>query len=163
MQIAKSFGAEVSAVCSPRNLEMARSIGAEHVIDYTQEDFTKNGQHYDLILAVNGYHTIFDYKHALNPEGKYVCAGGKIPQLLQALLFGPWISRTGRQKMGFMGIAKINQKDLVVLSELLEAGKIVPVIERRYPLREAAEALQYLKEGHAKGKVVIIVEQSKET
>jgi NADPH:quinone reductase-like Zn-dependent oxidoreductase len=163
VQIAKAFGAEVTAVCRTRNVDMVHSIGADHVIDYTQEDFTRNGQRYDLILAVNGYHPLFAYRRALRPTGVYVMIGAsktRIYQaLLQALLVGPVISRTGRQKMGFMGIAKINQQDLVFVKELLEAGKVVPVIERSYPLGETAEALRYLEEGHARGKVVITVDQ----
>src|SRR5438128_993364 len=158
VQIAKSFGAEVTAVCSTRNVDMVRSIGADHVIDYTQEDFVKNGQRYDLIFAVNGYHSISDYKRALNPKGVYVFIGGSIAAMFQAMLLGPLISMTGRQKMGSMGVAKPNQKDLVFMKELLEAGKVVPVIDRRYPLSETAEALRYLEKGHAKGKVVITVE-----
>jgi NADPH:quinone reductase-like Zn-dependent oxidoreductase len=161
VQIAKAFGAEVTAVCSTRNVDMARSIGADQVIDYTQKDVTRTGQRYDLILAVNGYHPIFAYRRALRPKGRYVLVGGSkahvFQALLQALLLGPVISRTGKQQMGFMGIAKINQKDLVYVKELLEAGKVVPVIERRYPLGETAEALRYLEEGHARGKVVITV------
>ena len=164
VQIAKAFGAEVTAVCSTRNVDMARSIGADQVIDYTQKDVTRTGQRYDLILAVNGYHPIFAYRRALRPKGRYVLVGGSkahvFQALLQALLLGPVISRTGKQQMGFMGIAKINQQDLVYVKELLEAGKVVPVIERRYPLRETAEALRYLEEGHARGKVVITVEQN---
>jgi len=167
VQIAKAFGAEVTAVCSTRNLDMVRSIGADHVIDYTQEDVTRTGQRYDLILAVNGYHPIFAYRRVLRPSGRYVLVGGSkahlYQALLQALLLGPLISRAGRQKMGFMGIAKINQKDLVYVKELIEAGKVVPVIETRYPLRETAEALRYLEEGHARGKVVITVEQNNKT
>ena len=167
VQIAKAFGAEVSAVCSTLNVDLARSIGADQVIDYTQEDFTRNGQRYDLILAVNGYHPIFAYRRALGPTGRYVLVGGSkahlYQALLQALLLGPVISRTGRQKMGFMGIAKINQKDLVYVKELLEAGKVVAVIERRYPLRETAEAFRYLEEGHARGKVIITVDQNNNT
>jgi NADPH:quinone reductase-like Zn-dependent oxidoreductase len=157
VQIAKSFGAEVTAVCSTRNVDMVRSIGADQVIDYTQEDFTKNGQRYDFIFAVNGYHAIFDYKRALSPKGVYVMIGGPIAAMFQAMLLGPVISMTGRQKMGSMGVAKPNQQDLVFMKELLEAGKVVPVIERRYPLGETAEALRYLEKGHAKGKVVITV------
>jgi len=157
VQLAKAFGAEVTAVCSTRNVDLARSIGADHVIDYTQEDFTRNGQRYDLILAVNGYHPIFAYRHALRHTGRYVLVGGSKVHLYQALLLGPVISRTGKQKMGFMGIAKINQKDLVYVKELLEAGKVTSVIDRRYPLRETAEALRYLEEGHARGKVVITI------
>src|SRR5713101_1513635 len=116
VQIAKSFGAEVTAVTSTQNLDMVRSIGADHVIDYTQEDFTRNGQRYDLILAVNGYHSISDYKRALNPEGVYVMTGGSNAQLFQAMLLGPLISRTGRQKMG-NSAHKPNTKDLVFMKE----------------------------------------------
>jgi len=161
VQIAKSFGTEVTAVCSPKNLDNARSMGADHVIDYTQEDFTRNGQRYDLILAVNGYHPILDYRRALSPKGICVVLGGKLPQIFQALLWGPLISKTGSKKLGFMGIAKLNQKDLVLLKELLEAGKVKPLIDRRYPLSETAEAVRYLEEGHARGKVVITVEHNK--
>ena len=126
VQIAKSFGAEVTGVCSTRNLDMVRSIGADQVIDYTQEDFTKNGQGYDLILAVNGYHPIFDYKRALSPKGIYVVAGGSMAQFFQAMLLGPWISMTGSKKMCSLGMAKPNKKDLFFLKELLEAGKVAP-------------------------------------
>ena len=159
VQIAKSFGAEVTAVCSTRNVDMVRSLGADHVIDYTREDFTQNGQRYDLILAANGYHPIFDYKRALSPKGIYVMSGGSMTQVSQAMLLGPWISMTGSKKMGNV-MAKPNQKDLVVMKELLEAGKVVPVIDRSYPLREVPEALRYLEEGHAQGKVVITVHQA---
>jgi NADPH:quinone reductase-like Zn-dependent oxidoreductase len=162
VQIAKAFGTEVTAVCSTRNVEMVRSIGADHVIDYTQEDCTKNGQQYDLILAVNGYHPMLAYRRILRPKGRYVLVGGSkdhiYQALLQAILLGPIISRAGRQKMSFMGIAKINQKDLMYVQELLEAGKIVPVIEKRYALHQTVQALQYLEEGHARGKVVITIE-----
>jgi NADPH:quinone reductase-like Zn-dependent oxidoreductase len=154
VQLAKYFGAEVTTVCSTRNLDMMRTLGADHVIDYTQEDFTKNGQHYDLILAANGYHSIFDYKRALSPKGIYVMSGGSVAQMFQAMLLGPWISMTGSKKMGSVS-SKPNKKDLVFMKELLEAGKIAPVIDRRYPLGEVAEAIRYLEEGHAKGKLVI--------
>ena len=157
VQLAKSAGAEVTAVCGPRNLDMARSIGADHVIDYTQEDFTRNRQGYDLIFAVNGYHWIFDYKRVLNPQGVYVCAGGTLPQFFQAMLLGRWMSRNGGKKMGSMGIAQLNQEDLVYLGELLEAGKIAPVIDRSYPLSEIVDAFRYVEEKHAQGKVVINV------
>jgi NADPH:quinone reductase-like Zn-dependent oxidoreductase len=156
VQIAKSFGAEVTAVCSTRNLDMARSIGADQVIDYTQEDFTQNGQQYDLILAVNGYHPILAYKRALTPKGIYVMAGGTPAQIFQAMLLGPWMSKTGGKKMGNVS-AKQSQTDLVYLKGLLEAGKIKPVIDKCYPLSETAEALRYRGEGHARGKVVITV------
>lgn len=157
VQLAKSAGAEVTAVCSPRNLDMAHSIGADHVIDYTQEDFTRGEKRYDLIFAVNGYHWIYDYKRALNPQGVYVCAGGTLPQFFQAMLLGRWISKKGGQKMGSMGIAKINPEDLDYLGELLETGKIIPVIDRIYPLSEIVEAIRYVTEKHAQGKVVIAV------
>ncbi len=162
VQIAKSFGAEVTGVCSTRNLDMVRSIGADHVIDYTKEDFTKSGQRYDLILAVNGYHPIFDFKRALSPEGIYVMIGGSNAQMFQAMLLGPWISMIGSKKMGIL-IAKANKDDLAVLNELLEAGKVKPVIDRRYPLSEVAEAIRYLEEGHAQGKVIITVEHNSKT
>ena len=154
VQIAKSFGAEVTAVCSTGKMDMARSIGADQVIDYTKEDFTKNGRHYDLILAANGYHRILDYRRALSPKGIYVVAGGSPAQMIQALLLGPLISRTGSRKMGAM-MARINQKDLAIIKELLETGKVKPIIDRRYPLSEVPEALRYLGEGHARGKIVI--------
>ena len=128
VQIAKSFGAEVTAVCSTRNLDMLRSIGADHVIDYTQEDFTQNGQRYDLIIAVNGYHSIFDYKRALSPKGMYVMIGGSNAQMFQAMLLGPLISMTGSKKMG-NSMHKPNKKDLVFMKELLETGKVVITVE----------------------------------
>jgi NADPH:quinone reductase-like Zn-dependent oxidoreductase len=157
VQIAKSFGAEVTAVCSSRNLDQARSLGADHVIDYTKEDFTQNGQQYDLILAANGYHPLSAYKRALAPKGVYVMAGGTMAQIFQAMLLGSWMSETEGRKMGGVS-AKIDQKDLGLIKELIEAGNIKPVIDRRYPLSEAAEALRYLGAGHARGKVVITVE-----
>jgi NADPH:quinone reductase-like Zn-dependent oxidoreductase len=159
VQIAKSFGAEVTAVCSTRNVDTAQSIGADHVIDYTQEDFTQRGQGYDLILGANAHHSIFDYRRALRQDGIYVIAGGGLPQIFQAMLLAPLLSRMGSKKMCFF-IAKINRKDLVLLKDLLETRKVVPVIDRRYPLSEAAKALRYLEEGHAQGKIVITVEHS---
>ena len=156
VQIAKSFGAEVTGVCSTRKLDMVRSIGADHVVDYTQEDFTQKKQQYDLILAIGGYRSIFDYKRALRPEGIYVCIGGSMAQYFQALLLGPLISMTGSRKMGVV-MPKPNQKDYVFLIELFEAGKVIPAIDRRYPLSEVPEALRYLGDGHARGKVVISV------
>src|SRR6266481_4783777 len=159
VQIAKSFGAEVTAVCSTRNVGTARSIGADHVIDYTREDFTKNGQRYDLILAANAYHPIIDYRRALSQDGTYVMVGGGGVPILQALLLGPLLSLIGSRKMCFVS-AKINKKDLVLLKDLLEAGKVVPVIDKRYALSGVAEALRYLGEGHAQGKVVITVGHS---
>jgi len=158
VQIAKSFGAEVTAVCSTRNLDMARSIGADHVIDYTKEDFTQNGKGYDLIFAVNGYYPLSVYQRALNRKGTFVCAGGALSQLFQAMFLGSLFSRENEKKMGFMGIAKFNQKDLFYLAELLEAGKVVPVIDKCYPLSDVPEAIRYLVGEHAQGKVVITME-----
>jgi NADPH:quinone reductase-like Zn-dependent oxidoreductase len=157
VQIAKAFGAEVTAVCSTRNLDMVRSIGADHVIDYTREDFTKNGQRYDLILAVNGYHPILNYRKALSPNGICVVAGGSFSQIFQAMLLGPLVSRFGNKKIGFMGMAKTSKEDLLVIKELLEAGKVVAVIDKSYPLSETAAAIKYLIEEHGRGKVIITV------
>ena len=160
VQIAKAFGAEVTAVCSTRNVEQAHAIGADHVIDYTQEDFTTSGQRYDVILGVNGYHPLSMYRRALRPAGRYVMVGASNAHLMQALLqvmlLGPVISRAGGQKMRAL-MTKPTQKDLLVIKELLEAGKVIPVIDRCYPLPETAEALRYLEEGHARGKVVITI------
>jgi NADPH:quinone reductase-like Zn-dependent oxidoreductase len=147
-------GAEVTAVCSTRNLDVARSSGADHVIDYTKEDFTKNGERYDLIIAANGYHSIFDYRRSLKPNGIYVVLGGYMAQMLQALLLGPLLSRLGNKKIRGM-MTKPTQKDLVFLKELLEAGKVVPVMDRSYPLDKVADAVRYVLEGHPRGKVVI--------
>lgn len=163
VQIAKSYSAEVTAVCSTRNLDMARSIGADHVIDYKREDFTRNDQQYDLILAVNGHHPIQDYRRALSPTGICVVAGGPLSQIFQAILLGPLVSRLGSKKYVFMGIATTPKKDLLVLKELLEAGKLAPVIDKCYPLHETAKAIRYLIEEHARGKIVITVEHSSKT
>jgi NADPH:quinone reductase-like Zn-dependent oxidoreductase len=157
VQIAKSFGAEVTAVCSTAKMEMVRSLGADHVIDYTREDFAKGAEAYDLILAVNGNRSIYDYKRALAPNGTYVLSGGAMSQLVQAMLLGPWISRTGGRKMGNL-LALPNQDDLAFVKMLLESGKVVPFIDKTYALGEVPEALRYLEEGHAKGKVVITVQ-----
>lgn len=156
VQIAKAFGAEVTAVCSARNIDTARLLGADHVIDYTKENFTLNGRQYDLILAANGYHPISAYKRALAPTGIYVMAGGSAPQMFQALLLGPFMSKNGGKRLVSLS-AKAKQKDLITIKEFLEAGKVVPFIDKRYPLSEAPEALRYLGAGHARGKVVITV------
>jgi NADPH:quinone reductase-like Zn-dependent oxidoreductase len=158
VQIAKAFGAEVTAVCSTEKVEGVRALGADKVIDYTREEFTKNGQRYDLILGVNVYRPVFEFRGALNEKGSYVAVGGGLAQILQVLILGPLLSRVGSKKMCFF-IANINQKDLIFLKELVEAGKIVPVIDRRYPLSDAAEAFRYLEEKHAHGKIVLTVEQ----
>jgi NADPH:quinone reductase-like Zn-dependent oxidoreductase len=156
VQIAKTFGAEVTAVCSTRNLDQARSLGADHVIDYTKEDFTRGEEQFDLIFAANGYHSLSAYKRALTPKGIYVMAGGSMAQIFQAMLIGSWMSETGGKKMGGVSATR-SQIDLAFLKELVEAGKVVPAIDRRYPLSETAEALRYLGEGHARGKVIITV------
>jgi NADPH:quinone reductase-like Zn-dependent oxidoreductase len=162
VQIAKSFGAEVTAVCSTRNVDRARSIGADHVIDYTREDFTQSGQRYDLIMGANAHHSIFDYRRALSENGIYVMVGGGLARILQGMLLGPLLSLIGSKKTCFF-IANMNRKDLVFLKDLLEAGKVAPVIDRCYPLSDAAEALRYLEERHARGKVVLTVEHSNGT
>jgi NADPH:quinone reductase-like Zn-dependent oxidoreductase len=156
VQIAKSFGAGVTGVDSTGKLDMVRSIGADQVIDYTEEDFTKNGQVYDLILDVAAYRSIFDYKRALSPKGNCVLVGGSTARIFQALFLGSWI--LGSKKVGLL-IYKPNKKDLILINELFEAGKVVPIIDRRYPLSEVPEALRYLGEGHAQGKLVITLEE----
>jgi NADPH:quinone reductase-like Zn-dependent oxidoreductase len=154
VQVAKYYGAEVTAVCSTRNMEQARALGAEHVIDYTQSDFTQNGQQYDLILAVNGYHPLSAYQRALTPAGRYVMAGGTFRQIFESMLLGPRKSKAEGQHMGGVS-AKTNKDDLLFLKGLLEAGKIVPVIDKCFPLSETAEAVRYLGTGHARGKVIV--------
>jgi NADPH:quinone reductase-like Zn-dependent oxidoreductase len=155
IQIAKAFGAEVTGVDNASKLDLMRSIGADHVIDYTQEDFTRSGQRYDRILAVAGYRSILDYMRALSPRGFCAYVGGSTAQVFQALFLAPLISMTGRKKMGIVLWKPNKKEDLVFLEELFEAGKLVPVIDRRYPLSEVPEALRYLEEGHARGKLVI--------
>jgi NADPH:quinone reductase-like Zn-dependent oxidoreductase len=157
VQVAKSFGAEVTGVCSTRNVDLVRSIGADHIIDYTKEDFAKSGQRYDLILSTAGYRSVFDYRRALSPQGIYVSAGGAMAQVYQGMLLGPLISMTGSQTLTFL-YARQNQQDLVFLKELIEAGKVKSVIDRRYPLSEVPQALRYYGEGRSQGKVVITVE-----
>jgi NADPH:quinone reductase-like Zn-dependent oxidoreductase len=153
VQIAKSFGAEVTGVCSTRNLEMVRSLGADHVIDYTKDDFTQNGVQYDLILATAGYRSIFDYKRALAPGGHYVATGGEMAQIFQPMLLGPLVSSGGR-KMTNLAM-KPDTQDLTYVKELIEAGKVTPVIDKSYPLSELPEALRYYGEGRSRGKVVV--------
>jgi NADPH:quinone reductase-like Zn-dependent oxidoreductase len=153
------LGAEVTGVDSTGKLETMSKVGADHVIDYTKEDFTKNGQRYDLILDVAAYRSIFDYKRALNPNGRYVMVGGSSARIFQVLLLGPWISKTTNKKMGIL-THKPNTKDLNVMNKLFESGKVVPVIDSRYPLSEVAGALQHFGGGNAKGKVIINVLQS---
>jgi NADPH:quinone reductase-like Zn-dependent oxidoreductase len=164
VQLAKALGAEVTAVCSTKKVELVRSMGADSVVDYTKDDALRTGQRYDLILAVNGYHSIFAYRRALRPTGRFVLAGeGSNTHLLfavgQIMLLGRVLSSSGGRKMRFF-IANPNHKDLVYLAELVESGQVVPVIDGCYPLGQTADAFRYLEEGHAKGKVVITVDQS---
>ncbi len=156
VQIAKAFGAEVTGVCSTRNVSIVQSIGADHVIDYTKEDFAQKTACYDLILGANGYQPLSVYKRALSPDGVFVHVGGSGAQMFQAMILGPWISMTGDKKMGVF-LQRPNQKDLIFMKELFEAGKVKPVIDRRYKLSEVPEAFKYFAEGHAQGKVVITV------
>jgi NADPH:quinone reductase-like Zn-dependent oxidoreductase len=157
VQIAKSFGAEVTGVCSTRNVDMVRSIGADHVIDYTQEDFTRSGRRYDLILDCVGNHSLSACRRALNPKGTFLLVGGQagrwispLGRLIKALLMSPFVSQNLVPCM-----TKSSQEDLNILRELLEAGTITPVIDRRYSLSEVPQAIRYLEQEHARGKVVI--------
>jgi NADPH:quinone reductase-like Zn-dependent oxidoreductase len=164
VQIAKLYGAKVTGVCSTRNLAMVRALGADRVIDYTQEDFTKESVRYDLIIDIVGTHSLSDYRHALNPHGSLVIAGsldkgrwlgplaGTIDAWLYLRLYSPFVS----QKLILL-FAHLNPEDLDVLRDLMQAGKITPVIDRRYALSEVPEAIRYLEQGHARGKVVIKV------
>jgi NADPH:quinone reductase-like Zn-dependent oxidoreductase len=154
VQIAKAYGASVTAVCSTRNVELARALGPSRVIDYLREDFAREGELYDLILAANAYRPLSDYRRALKPSGRYVMTGGGGVQILQAVLLGALVSMTSHQRMGnLMAVAKKN--DLVVLAELLESGKIKPVIDRTVALSDVPTAIRYLEEEHARGKIVV--------
>lgn len=155
VQIAKSFGAEVTGVCSTRNVEILRTIGADHIIDYTKEDFPQE-ECYDLILGVNGSHSISTYTRALKPFGKFVHVGGSESQYFQALFIGPFLSMTGKKKISNL-LQRANQKDLNDVKELLETGKVKPIIDKRYKLSEITEAFNYFQGGHAQGKVVISI------
>jgi NADPH:quinone reductase-like Zn-dependent oxidoreductase len=159
VQIAKSFGAEVTGVCSTAKLEMVRAIGADHVIDYTQEDFTRSGRRYDLILDMGGNRSLSQLRRALTPRGTLVPVGGEggdrwigIGRSLQALVVSPFVSHTLRPVS-----SKPNQADLQILKELIDTGKVTPVIDRTYPLSEVPDAIRYLHEGRARGKLVISV------
>ena len=163
VQIAKALGAEVTGVCSTPNLDLVRSIGADHVIDYTQEDFTQSGQHYDLILDMAGDRSLSDYRRALSPKGTLVMVGssGSTSGHLYLRGFGRWLrafvlSALGRQRLRALLSTK-SKEDLLVLKELVEAGKLTPVISAHYPLSEVPKAIRHFEEGHARGKVVITV------
>lgn len=157
VQLAKALGADVTAVCSTRNLDMVRGLGADHVIDYTRADFTQNGQQYDLILAVNGYHSLSDYQRALTPHGVYVMTGGTGRQMMEALTLGRLRSTREGNKFVVLS-ARPSQQDLAFILDLVEAGKVTPVIDRSYSLDQTVDAFRYLIEEHARGKVVITVD-----
>lgn len=160
VQIAKSYGCEVTGVCSTRNLELVRSIGADHVIDYTTEDFTQTGEQYDLIYDAVGNRSVSDFKRALKPGGICSVAGfSTLSRLLQVALLGGLVTMTGSRKIGLMGAAQPNKKDLNIIKEYLETGKLKAVIDRKYPLERTAEAIAYLEEGHARGKVIITIQE----
>jgi NADPH:quinone reductase-like Zn-dependent oxidoreductase len=163
VQLAKYYGAEVTAVDSAMKLDMLRSIGADHVIDYAQDDYTKSGQRYDLIIDVVANRSVFDYQRALNPEGMFMIVGGSWTTFLQILTLGTLISITGSKKLGLNAYDANNKEDLATLAELFESGDLLPVIDRRYSLGEVPEALQYLGEGSHLGKLVITADLSSNT
>jgi len=155
VQIAKALGAEVTALCSTKKIDMVRSLGADCVIDYTQADVTRQGQHYDLIFDAAAYRSVFDYLPALTPEGTYVLVGGSTARFFQVMFLGPWISRLGRRKVKCLAL-KPDRADLIVLRDLIEAGKISPFIDRRYNLSEVPAAIRYLEQRQVRGKVAIV-------
>ncbi len=156
VQIAKYYGAEVTGVCSTRNLDLVRSLGADHVIDYTKEDFALSGQHYDVIIATAGYRSIFTYKNALTPSGVYVATGGQWGQTFQGLLLGKRLSEPGGRRLGAL-VMKTTNQDLALLTEMIESGSVKPVIDKIYPLSQTQAAFHYYSQRHSRGKVVISV------
>ena len=160
VQIAKSFGAEVTGVCSTRNVEMVRSIGADHVFDYTKEDYAESGQQYDLIIDMVGNHSLLENRRALKPEGTFVIVGGgkgnwlgPMMSPIKALMLSPFVDQEF-----VMILAELNKEDLAILGDFMQAGKVTPVIDRRYGLSEVPAAIRYSEEGHARGKIVIDLE-----
>jgi NADPH:quinone reductase-like Zn-dependent oxidoreductase len=154
IQIAKAYGADVTAVCSTRNVETARALGASRVIDYRHEDLMLDGRRYDLVLATNAYRPLSDYRRVMKPDGAYVMTGGGGVRILEVMLLGTFVSMTSRRRMSnIMAVAKKN--DLVVLKELLETGKIKPVIDRTVALSQVPDAIRHLEHEHARGKVVV--------
>jgi len=156
VQIAKSYGTHVTGVCSTRNLDLVSSLGADLVIDYTKEDFTQSGGQYDLILATAGYRSLFDYKRALAPGGHYVATGGEMKQVFQPMLLGPWLSTGGRKMINLA--MKPNKNDLTFVKDLIEVGKVKPVVDKCFPLSEVPEALRYYGQGRSRGKVVVTMD-----
>ncbi len=157
VQLAKVFGAEVTAVCSTNKMEMVRSLGADQIIDYSQVDVTQNGQQYDLILDAASYRSVADYLPILTTKGTYVLIGGALPQFLQVMIFGNWISRNNSQQVKCLTV-KPNQADLIILRDLIDAGKIVPFLDKRYPLREVPAAISYVEQRLVMGKVAISIQ-----
>ena len=157
VQIAKALGADVTGVCSASKMDTVRALGADHVIDYRQEDFTKTGRQYDLILGVGGYHPLAAYKRALKPNGSYVMTGGAMKQMFEAMLLGSFMSKTGGKRIVSF-VQKISQQDLLFLKELMDQGKLSPVIDKSYPLADVPEAIAFLESGKARGKLVVEVE-----
>jgi len=156
VQLAKQYGAEVTGVDNAVKLDFIRSLGADHVIDYAREDFTKNGRRYDLILDLIAYRSVFAYARALEPDGSYYCVGGSVATFLPILLFGPWIKRITGKKINILAVRR-KREDLLAIAELVNAGKVKVIIDKQYPLSEVPEALRHLGEGRAKGKIVIQV------
>jgi NADPH:quinone reductase-like Zn-dependent oxidoreductase len=156
VQLAKYFGANVSAVCSSNNADLVRALGADEAIDYRKEDITKSGKKFDLILGVNGNQSLLTYKQMLTPKGIFVMVGGALSQVIKTLVFGSFLS-LGSKKMRSLA-AKPNTRDLEFMIKLVESGEIKSVIDRYYPLEQTAEAMKYLNQGHARGKVVIKIE-----
>jgi len=162
IQLAKLYGAEVTGVDNAGKLDFLRSLGVDHVIDYQQEDFTQNGKQYDLILDLVAHHSVFDYRRAIAPNGTYFFVGGAVAVLFQVLLLGPVIKRTASKNIRMLAVPQ-NRKDLVAITDLCEAGKVVPIIDRQYAFDAIPEAFRYVVDGHAQGKVVILVDNSAET
>jgi NADPH:quinone reductase-like Zn-dependent oxidoreductase len=158
VQLAKYFGAEVTAVCSTGNVEVVRCLGADYVIDYTKEDIAQSGRKFDLVLGVNGSRPLRVYQRLLAPKGIFVLVGGALSQVLKSMIFGPLLS-LGSRKMRFL-TAKPDPNDLSFVIRLVEEGRVIPVIDRTYPLHETAEAMDYLRQGHARGKVIILIEHN---
>ena len=156
VQVAKSFGAEVTAVCGPGNLDLVCSLGAAHAIDYARQDFTRGKERYDLVLAIRGYHPIRSYKRVLTTAGSYVCAGGGLRQFFEVMALGPRLSEAGGRRLVGLSL-KPNQADMVVMKDLVEAGKVTPVLDGHYTLADTAQALRHYSTAHARGNVVISV------
>lgn len=157
IQLAKSHGTHVTAVCSAKNIEKARYVGADEIIDYTKTDFTEQSKKYEVIIAVNGFHPILNYWRCLSQGGKYVAIGGEMKQIFQAMLWGTIISLFSYKKMMFLGISKANKGDLDTLANLLESGIIVPLVDRSFPFSQTVDAFEYILDKHTQGKVVLTI------